>query len=130
MERMLKNFACAALVLLALSYEADGQTRNRRPAPKNTAPASAKAVEPGAPPKRNERPDGSSTSAKSAPSAAERPSRQAGDPAFEYEFSQPEFLISHVKIQHGEDGTGTISFRKKGDDDLITDPIRISPNAL
>src|SRR5688500_9119897 len=130
MERMLNNFACAALVLLALSYEADGQTRNRRPAAKNTPPVSAKVDGPAVPPKRNERPDGSSTSANPSPSAAGKVSRQAGDPAFEYEFSQPEFIVSHVKIQHGEDGTGTISFRKKGDDELITDPIRISPKAL
>ena len=127
---MLKNFACAAVTLLVLSCAADGQTRNRRPAPKNTPPASAKAMEPAAPPKRNERPDSSSTSAKPSPTAAEKLSQQAGDPAFEYEFSQPEFIVSHVKIQHGEDGTGTISFRKKGDDELITDPIRISPKAL
>lgn len=48
-----------------------------------------------------------------------------------YEFSQPNFVISHIIIEHDENGKGTVTFEKKeSSGEAITDPIQISPAAL
>lgn len=47
-------------------------------------------------------------------------------PAFIYEFSQPEFVISNIRIEHDEDGKGKISFRKKDFDEEVSDPVQIT----
>lgn len=54
----------------------------------------------------------------------------AVDPTYFYEFSRPDFLISKIFIEHDESGKGKISFLKKGNDEMITDPIQLSPTAL
>ncbi|HXH68930.1 MAG TPA: hypothetical protein VNI60_01150 [Pyrinomonadaceae bacterium] len=47
-----------------------------------------------------------------------------------YEFSQPNFLISKISIEHDENGKGKITFSKKSFDEVISDPIQLSPTAL
>lgn len=47
-----------------------------------------------------------------------------------YEFSQPDFLLSQITIEHDENGKGKISFLKKGLDEPISDPIQISAMSL
>ncbi|HEX9930316.1 MAG TPA: hypothetical protein VGB02_17405 [Pyrinomonadaceae bacterium] len=49
---------------------------------------------------------------------------------YAYEFSQPDFLVNHVLIEHDENGKGTITFEKRQLGEPITDPIQISPAAL
>ena len=51
-------------------------------------------------------------------------------PVYFYTFSQPEFLVSKILIEHDENGTGKISFQKRDFGDFITDPIQLSPAAL
>ncbi len=51
-------------------------------------------------------------------------------PVYFYTFSQPQFLVSKIFIEHDEAGAGKISFQKKDFGDLITDPIQLSPAAL
>ncbi len=51
-------------------------------------------------------------------------------PVYFYEFSQPNFLISKVFIEHDENGKGKITFSKQSFDEAISDPIQISPTAL
>jgi len=43
-----------------------------------------------------------------------------------YEFKQPEFFINHIIIEHDAAGNGTVSFRRKGIDDLIVEPLALS----
>lgn len=44
-----------------------------------------------------------------------------------YEFTQPEFVVSHVLIEHDADGNGTITLGKKDfDGEEYTDPIKLS----
>lgn len=47
-----------------------------------------------------------------------------------YEFSQPEFTINSMTIQHDDNGKGTISFSKNASDETITDPVRLSETTL
>jgi hypothetical protein len=54
----------------------------------------------------------------------------AGAVRYSYEFTQPEFSISHILIRHDENGHGEISFKRKDDDAAIVDPVELSPAVL
>ena len=71
--------------------------------------------------KRNARP-GQTISAE-VPNASEQP----GGRVYRYEFSQPNFNVSHILIEHGSDGKGTITFDRKDYEEEITDPVALSP---
>lgn len=43
-----------------------------------------------------------------------------------YEFSQPNFLVSHVSIEHDENGKGKITIGKKDFDEEYSDPIQLT----
>ncbi len=125
---------------MAFAAPAEGQTRKKNPAPKRAA--SPPAVSPDVPAavsrpaveplKRNERPATGVSLAKNQPNVDTEPVQPArsATPAYRYEFSQPDFIVSIIKIEHDEAGVGTIAFKKKGSDELITDPIRVSARAL
>jgi hypothetical protein len=73
--------------------------------------------------KKNERPtNGNSANGNAA--------QTTGAPNYFYEFSQPAFVVSKVLIEHDESGKGRISFIKSISDEVITDPIQLSPAAL
>jgi hypothetical protein len=68
------------------------------------------------------------TSAKPQPSPS-----KAAEPnavAYTYEFSQPDFFVYFVHIEHDDKGKGTIRFERRSDTEQITDPIQLSPAAL
>ena len=46
------------------------------------------------------------------------------DPFYTYEFKQPEFLTNRILIEHDDKGTGTVSFTRRGNEELITDPLQ------
>ncbi len=122
------------ILLIGSVMTADGQTRRRKSSAKNVPAKSATPAETAVdqpepkasptPPKRNERPDTSGLAEKKKVDAA------PVSPAYRYEFSQPDFVVSYILIEHNEAGTGNVSFRKKGGDEMITDPIVVSPKAL
>ena len=96
--------------------------------PENVAPIVA-------PAKKNERPeaDGAVIQERTNKRPAENGQSQAAaanDSNHFYEFTQPEFLVSKVLIEHDENGKGNISFQKKGYEGLICDPIEVSAEAL
>ena len=68
--------------------------------------------------KRNERPNAGSTNAASV---------VAYSPVFFYDFTRPGFTYEHVLIEHDEAGKGKISFNKSNFDEMITDPIQLTP---
>ncbi len=74
--------------------------------------------------KKNSRPAGEKSSA--AGKVANQNSAPVKLPAFTYEFSQPEFVISNIRIEHDEDGKGKISFRKKDFDEEVSDPVQLT----
>ncbi|HYY94332.1 MAG TPA: hypothetical protein VE713_07415 [Pyrinomonadaceae bacterium] len=47
-----------------------------------------------------------------------------------YEFSQPEFFVYFVHIEHDDRGHGSIRFERRSDTEQITDPLEIAPAAL
>jgi hypothetical protein len=49
---------------------------------------------------------------------------------YSYEFSQPEFLIRHIVIDHDAAGRGKITFERKGEETSIEEPIELSIGAL
>ncbi len=120
-----KILAAAFTLAFSIASSAQAQKRNtaNRPAPKVEAPSPTPSP---ASPKKNERPsagNGSLTTRATTTPAAKLPS-------YHYEFSQPDFTVSKVVIGHDEDGNGTISFQKKDFDEMVTDSIVVSPEAL
>lgn len=51
------------------------------------------------------------------------------DAAYSYEFSQPQFTIRRIIIEHDAQGRGHISFERQGEVEAITDPIELSDAA-
>lgn len=47
-----------------------------------------------------------------------------------YEFSQPQFVVSHIRLAHDENGKGEITFKKKDLDEEFTDPVQLSAATL
>ena len=47
-----------------------------------------------------------------------------------YEFSQPDFFVYFVHIEHDDRGHGSIRFERRSDTEQITDPLEIAPAAL
>ncbi|MBC7900425.1 MAG: hypothetical protein H7070_10275 [Saprospiraceae bacterium] len=121
-------------------FSIDAQTKRRTPAVKKTAAAVVPPVKVEAtsadPPKKNERPanqgDGTTQDRTNqrTPSDVKEQTIVANKPTHFYEFSQPDFLISKILIEHDDTGKGKISFMKKGYEELISDPLQVSVAAL
>jgi hypothetical protein len=57
--------------------------------------------------------------------------KKAADPTkYTYEFSQPEFTISHLVIEHDANGNGTITFQRLNEAAPIVEPVSLSTVAL
>ncbi|MDQ5836081.1 MAG: hypothetical protein M3379_04790 [Acidobacteriota bacterium] len=68
----------------------------------------------------------SNTASNSAGGAKEDPSAAH----YVYEFSQPDFFVYFVHIEHDDRGHGSIRFERRSDTEQITDPLEIAPAAL
>ncbi len=130
----MKKFIFAILIAvtisgLAVSFFAQTKKpvkKNIKPTPTPTpqvSPSQNAEAEPvKTPTKKNERPvNGNSSNNALATKDA---------PNYFYEFSQPAFTVSKVLIEHDESGKGKISFMKSISDEVISDPIEVSPAAL
>lgn len=51
-------------------------------------------------------------------------------PVYFYEFTQPDFVISDLKIEHDEAGKGKITFLKQSFSEPISEPLQLSPETL
>lgn len=130
-----------SLVLFA-TLPAGAQTSprktNTRKAPVSAAPKAQEPVsEPTATPlpKKNGRPgasDGRSQEPlnKRPSPVSEKTPEASFVPTYQYEFTQPDFVVSKIVIKHDDAGKGSISFMKKGYDDLVTDPVQLSAKTL
>src|SRR5947207_9719147 len=57
--------------------------------------------------------------------------KKAPDPTrYSYEFRQPQFILSHIVIEHDALGRGKITFERKGEETPIVEPIELSTGAL
>jgi hypothetical protein len=133
-DRIFSAAAAVAVILLAGTIQAQTRKPNaatNKPAEvpgANRAEQSVPVPVP-TPTKRNERPDQTEPASGSSRKGAIH-SNSTSVPAYRYEFSQPEFVVSNIKIEHDPDGAGTIAFKKKGSDETISDPIRVSPKSI
>ncbi|MBX7173692.1 MAG: hypothetical protein K1X72_22170 [Pyrinomonadaceae bacterium] len=94
--------------------------------------------QPTPPAKKNERPEEIQTSRETEPKKKNQGERNSANTKsvqikypYVYEFSQPNFVVSHIVIEHDEKGKGKITFElKESSDEPITDPIQISQTTL
>lgn len=120
-----------AVFALATGSFADAQTKRSKPVVKKTpaavvlpAPEPAKPDPTSEAPKRNERPINGN------PTVSSPVATLSKYPLYRYEFTQPDFVISHVIIEHDDDGKGTIAFKRKSFDEMLSEPIEVSAPTL
>jgi hypothetical protein len=132
---MSKKFVLLFVLVAFAGSTAEAQKRSSMPIPKKPAATATPTLEKvaakptPAPPKKNERPL-TGTSKNSAKPTSGDGGDLLSDAPYRYEFSQPDFIIDRVIIEHNETGKGRISFSKKGYDELISDPIHVSESTL
>lgn len=71
------------------------------------------------PSKKNSRPP-------DAVKAAAKPPVRDLVPEFVYEFENPKFVVSRIRIEHDGAGNGKLTFRKKDFEEDVTEPFRLS----
>ncbi|MEK6279902.1 MAG: hypothetical protein AABN95_06070 [Acidobacteriota bacterium] len=49
---------------------------------------------------------------------------------YSYEFTQPEFFVRRILIEHDAAGRGTISFEKRNEETPVTEPLDLSPATI
>jgi hypothetical protein len=49
---------------------------------------------------------------------------------FHYEFSQPQFYVRHIVIEHDVDGRGKITFERLNEEVSVEEPLELSPAVL
>jgi hypothetical protein len=75
--------------------------------------------------KQNVRPEASVPTATPAP-----PKKVENDSTrFSYEFTQPEFYVRHIRIEHDANGRGVIKFERLHDEVIYEEPVELSPAA-
>ena len=135
----MKKFLFAVLISVTISALAVSFfAQTKKPVKKNARTTTAETPTPQASPtpgqtpetptvnrqaKKNERPTNGNSSDKNAV-------QNGNAPNYFYEFSQPAFTVSKILIEHDESGKGKISFQKSVSDEVITDPIQVSPAAM
>lgn len=122
-------FGISIVILLAASADSVNAQAKRNTRPPTNAESAANMVTAPAPtptperPKRNERP---------------RADRPQTDPlpieskglTYRYEFSQPDFVVSHIVIEHDDNGKGTIVFKRSSLGEELSEPVAISAATL
>ena len=63
-------------------------------------------------------------------SSAEASKQLADTTRYSYEFTQPEFYVRHIVIDHAASGRGKLTFERKGEEIAIDEPIELSTSAL
>ncbi|HKP71918.1 MAG TPA: hypothetical protein VJT82_03205 [Pyrinomonadaceae bacterium] len=149
--RLFKAISIAALLFLGAAIDAPAQKRASRGSKKTTnktvaatavaSPAKSEADATPAvvtPAKVNRR----DVPVEQAPAPVPSPEKKEAAPStaatdadadavrYSYEFKQPDFYIRHILVEHDAAGRGTVSFERKGSEELFTDPVEISPAAL
>ena len=76
--------------------------------------------------KRNDRPQEPSPT----PQRREENKKPPDPTRYSYEFTQPEFFIRHILIEHDALGRGKITFERKGEETPIVEPVELSTGAL
>lgn len=135
----------AAFLPSAATAQRRSTNRRKPPASVSPTPTTAPAVAPvapttapsPAPAKANSRPaDTQATPAPAtAPAVASVPAPThdalpADAPRYYYEFTQPDFYLRHIVIEHDAEGRGQMTFERKPDTESYTELLDIAPAAL
>jgi hypothetical protein len=64
------------------------------------------------------------------PTVAAKGDDKAAAPRYFYEFTQPNFYLRHIQIEHDAAGRGQMTFQRKSDDEPLTEPLQLAPAAL
>lgn len=133
-------FLTIVLIITGLSF---GQTKKSTTTKKTIKPVIKTTPTPAATPveetnvktdiKKNERPaqEKSTSESQKANQNTKTSSRINSDnPVYFYEFSQPNFMVAKVFIEHDETGKGKITFMKLDFQEEVSDPIQLSPATL
>lgn len=82
--------------------------------------------------KTNERKPDSPPAVSTAPPAQRREDNKKPPDTtrYFYEFTQPDFIVRHINIEHDANGVGKITFERKGEETPIVEPINLSMGAL
>jgi len=105
MTRSLKQLASVAAFILSAAFLVDIQAQSKTNVRKPETPATGATA-----PEENKKPIEVAT--------------------YSYEFTQPEFFVRHILVQHDQLGRGKVVFERKGEEAAITEPIALSPAAL
>ncbi len=74
--------------------------------------------------KRNDRPQSNSTS------TIVPDSQEATSVRYTWEFSQREFTINHIVVEHDATGRGKVTFGRKGEEEPIVENVELTPSVL
>ena len=120
-----------SIVVLLFAAGADAQAKRNTRQPAKEQPVKEQPVATPDPiptptpdrPKRNERPTANR------PTTADVEPTAKG-PRYRYEFTQPDFVVSHIVLTHDDTGKGTISFKKNSLGDDLTERVTVSATSL
>jgi hypothetical protein len=136
LSKFLFGFIFFSLVLVAFAQTNRNMTKKNVKKTAQIKPVTVEQAPLNLPIKKNERPtvENQESSTESDTKTNNRNSypvsANEGKPVYYYEFSQPNFVISQIFIEHDENGKGKITFLKKDFSEPISDPIQLSPTTL
>jgi hypothetical protein len=124
----------AAMLILGTGLNSAVAQTKKKKNPRQPPPAPATVTIKDEEPKS----DGSPTdlAAKRNSRPTEEPQRQIvvtplkSDPLYTYEFTQPNFLVPRIVIEHDDSGKGTIAFSRRGGDETFTEKLVVSETTL
>ncbi len=113
-----------SITVLLFAGLAQGQAKRNTRQPAKAQPAATPIPTPEGT-KRNERPNNADR-----PTAIEsRPVNEVG-PSYRYEFTQPDFVVSHIVIDHDDAGKGTMTFKRSSLGEELSEPVEVSAATL
>ena len=117
------------ILLSALAISVDAQAKRNTRQPPKSAPTAGPVPTPEATPtpdrpKRNERP------VANRPLSTDPQPADSKGPRYRYEFTQPDFVVSHIVIEHDDAGKGTIVFKRSSLGEELREPVTISATTL
>jgi len=123
-------FGISLVILLsvfAVSVNAQAKRNTRQPVkvePVATPVPTPEATPTPDRPKRNERPT------TDRPQTTDPQPAESNGPKYRYEFTQPDFVVSHIVIEHDDAGKGKITFKRSSLGEELSEPIEVSAATL
>jgi hypothetical protein len=129
-QRAILTHLIAALLILSAAFcavaqsHAAGREQNTHDQ-QSVVPAKQNTRQTGVPAKQNER----TSDIQSTPVQPASPADATDAPHYFYDFKQPDFLISHLQVEHDAEGHGHVAFERRASDETITEPFEVSAAA-